>query len=289
MSDTSSVTSMSGRMPAIDATQVQAPRPARPEVRSEPVSLSRAAVSEWIKFRTLRSSWAILASTVVGMVAIGLILAYNTRQVTPNIAAEDLAPSATMQGFLLGQLLIGSLGVLVVSGEYSTGMIRSTFAAVPKRLPTLWAKGLVFVAVVGVAMVVAVFVTFLSSQALLSHYRTGYSLSDSGVLRAVLGTALYLTAIGLLGGAAGWIVRSTPGALVSFLGLILVLPVLFGNLLGNWGKDVSQFLPSEAGQSFITGLHRSHTLSTGTGLVVFLAWVVAGVASAAVLLRRRNV
>lgn len=277
--------------PAVLAGTVGGParRPARAEVHSEPVSLRRAVVSEWIKFRTLRSSWAILAATVVGLVGIGLIVAYNTRHVTASIDPEDLAPSATMQGFLLGQLLIGALGVLVVSGEYGTGMIRSTFAAVPRRLPTVWAKGLVFVAVVGVTTVVASLVTFLSAQGLLSHYRAGYSLADPGVPRAVLGTALYLTAIGVLGGAVGWIVRNTPGALVSFLGLVLVVPVLFGNLLGNWGKDVAQFLPSEAGQSFVTGLHQPHTLSTGAGLVVLLAWVAAAVAIAAVLLRRRDV
>ncbi|NUQ96494.1 MAG: ABC transporter permease [Streptomyces sp.] len=265
------------------------PRPVRPEVHSEPVSLPRAVVSEWIKFRTLRSSWAIVVAAVIGMIAIGLIVAYNTRHVTPNIQADDLAPSATMQGFLLGQLLIGSLGVLVVSGEYSTGMIRSTFAAVPKRLPSVWAKALVFAAVAGVTTTTTVLVTFLSSQGLLSQYRAGYSLTDPGVPRAVLGTALYLTLIGVLGGAMGWIVRNTPGALVSFLGLILVMPVLFGGLLGNWGKDVAQFLPSEAGQSFITSLHQSHTLSAGTGLCVFLAWVAGAVACAAVLLRRRDV
>jgi ABC-type transport system involved in multi-copper enzyme maturation permease subunit len=280
---------MSNPILASAVVEEEIPSLVRPEVHSEPVSLSRAMASEWIKFRTLRSSWAILIAAVIGLPAIGLIVAYNTRHISPSIAPEDLGPSATMQGFLLGQLLIGALGVLVVSGEYSTGMIRSTFAAVPKRLPTVWAKALVFAVVVGTTLTVAAVVAFLSSQALLSHYRPGYSLADPGVPRAVFGTAMYLTLLGVLGGAVGWIVRNTPGALVSFLGLILVVPVIFGNLLGNWGKDVAQFMPGEAGRSFITGLHQPYMLSVGTGLVVFLAWVAVAVACATVLLRRRDV
>lgn len=280
---------MSVRTLATEPVAGQAAGPVRSEVHSEPVSVPRAVVSEWIKFRTLRSSWAILAAAVVALIGIGLIVAWNTRHVTPTIAPEDLAPSSTLQGFLLAQLLIGSLGVLVVSGEYSTGMIRSTFAAVPRRLPTVWAKAIVFVAVIGVTMTVAVVVAFLSSQGLLSHYRTGFSLTDSGVPRVVFGTALYLTLIGVLGGAVGWLVRNTPGALVTFLGLILVVPIIFGELLGSWGKSVAQYLPSDAGQSFITSLHQDHTLSPGAGLCVLLAWTVAAVAGAAVLLRRRDV
>ncbi|WP_208777451.1 hypothetical protein [Streptomyces griseorubiginosus] len=172
---------MSVRTPATEMVAGQAAGPVRSEVASEPVSVPRAVASEWIKFRTFRSSWAILAAAVVAVISIGLIVACDTRHVTPSIDPEDLAQSSTMQGFLLAQLLIGSLGVLVVSSEDSTGMIRSTFAAVPRRLPTVWAKALVFVTVVGVTMTVAVVVAFLSSQGLLSHYRTGYSLTDSGV------------------------------------------------------------------------------------------------------------
>jgi hypothetical protein len=81
-----------------------------------------------------------LGAAVLGMLIIGLIVAYNTRQLTGNQDPEDLAPSATLQGYYLGQLLIGALGVLFVSGGFSTGRIRSTFAAVPKRVSVLWAQ-----------------------------------------------------------------------------------------------------------------------------------------------------
>jgi ABC-type transport system involved in multi-copper enzyme maturation permease subunit len=252
------------------------------------VTTQRAITSEWIKWKTLRSTWAVLAVAVLGMVVFGLLVAYNTRHLGANLQANDIAPSATLQGMYLGQLLIGALGVLFVSGEYSTGMIRSTLAAVPKRVPVLWAKLVVFVAVVGTSMIVISFTAFLSAQGLLSHYRTGYSLSDPGVLRVVLGTAIYLTLIGVIGSVLGWIVRSTAGALVAYVGVVLVLPVLFGDVLGNWGKNIGKFLPSSAGMRFAESLPDGHTLTPWWGLAVLAGWVLVGIAVSLVLLRRRD-
>ena len=216
-------------------------------VRAEPVTLARVIHSEWIKFRTLRSTWAVLGAAVVGMVAIGLLVAYNTRHLSSRLQPDDIVASSTQQGYYLGQLLIGALGVLFVSGEFSTGMIRSTFGAVPTRLPVLWAKLVVFTAVIATSMIAITVVTFLCAQALLSDYRTGFSLSDPGAVRVVIGTGVYLTLVGVLGAAIGWIVRSTPGSLVAYFAVILVLPVLFGSVLGTWGKHVgSSCLPRPA-------------------------------------------
>lgn len=258
------------------------------EVAAYPVSLRRVIRSETIKFRTLRSSWAVLAAAIAGMIVIGLIVAYNTRRLSPGLQPDDLTVSATLQGYYLGQLLVGALGVLFVSGEYSTGMIRSTFAAVPARTPVLLAKAIVFTVAAAVTMIVVSVVAFLAAQALIGHYRTGYSLSDPGALRVVLGTGIYLTTVGLIGGALAWIVRSTPGSLVAYFALVLVLPVLFGNVLGTWGKDIAQYLPSEAGRSFVSGMREPHTLGPWTGLAVLLAWTIALGLIAAVQLRRRD-
>jgi ABC-2 type transport system permease protein len=266
----------SSSVPAVDA------------VSSEPVTLSRAVASEWLKFRTLRSTLAVLGASVVGLLAIALIVAYNTRHITPNIDANDHVPSSTLQGYYLGQLLIGALGVLFVTGEYSTGMIRSTFAAVPRRLPVLWAKLIVFVAVVATTMIAVCLVAFLAGQGLISHYRPGYSLGDPGVLRVVIGTGVYLTLIGVVGAAIGWIVRSTPGSLVAYIGVILVLPILFGTVLSHWGKEVAQYLPSNAGGAFVSSAPDSPSLAPWTGLGVLAIWVVVGLAIAAVQLRRRD-
>jgi ABC-2 type transport system permease protein len=264
------------------------PAPATQRTESQPVTVRRAIASEWIKFRTLRSTWAVLGVAVLGMVVLGLVVAYNTRHLSSNLQPNDIAPSATLQGYYLGQLLIGSLGVLFVSGEYSTGMIRATLAAVPKRVPVLWAKLAVFVAVTATSMIVISFVAFLSAQGLLSHYRPGYSLGDPGVLRVVLGTGIYLTLIGVIGGILAWIVRSTPGALVAYVGVVLILPVLFGDLLGNWGKNVGKFLPGSAGSRFAESIPDGYSLTPWWGLAVMVAWVLIGLGVAAVLLRRRD-
>lgn len=258
----------------------------RSGVDSQPVTLARAVKSEWIKLRSLRSSWAVLGAAVLGMLVIGLVVAFNTRHLSSHQDPPDLAPSATLQGYYLGQLLIGSLGVLFVSSEFSTGMIRSTFAAVPKRLPVLWAKLAVFLSVSAVAMTAITIITFVAGQALIGHYRTGFSLSDPGVLRVVLGTSLYMTVAGAIGAMIGWIVRSTPGSLVTFFALVFVLPVL--DLFGSAGKHVAQFLPSQAGAAFITSLPDSPHLSPGVGLLVLCGWAVLGVIVAAVSLRSRD-
>jgi ABC-2 type transport system permease protein len=257
-------------------------------VLAQPVSLPRVVRSEWIKFRTLRSSWVVLGAAVLAMILFGIIIANNTRHPTVTTDPEDLGQSATLQGYYLAQLLMGALGVLFVSAEFSTGMIRSTFAAVPTRLPVLWAKMVVFASVVAVALVPACVVAYLAAQAVIAQSRPAFSLSDPGVLRVVIGTGVYLTLIGLLGGAIGWIVRSTPGALVTQFGLMLVLPVLAETVLGNWGRSVGKFLPTVAGSSFISLPAQPQTLAPWTGLALLVAWVVVVVAVAAVMLRRRD-
>jgi len=258
-------------------------------VESQPVTVRRAAISEWVKFRTLRSSAFMLAGACIGMVAIAMIVGWNTRTISAALDPEDIVSSAVLQGYYLGQLLIGALGVLFVSGEYSTGMIRSTMSAVPKRTPVLVAKTIVFATVTSVAIIPACVIAFVSGQAIISHSRTGYSLSDPGVFRLVLGTGFYLVCIGLIGAACGWLVRNTPGALVTYFALILVLPGIFGNVLGNWGKDIAQYFPSEAGRSFISSLQLPYTLSTWTGFTVLLTWVGIGLALSALSLHTRDI
>jgi ABC-2 type transport system permease protein len=251
------------------------------------VSLPRVIRSEWLKFRTLRSTLLILFAAMLAMVVFGAIIGHNTRN-PAGLDPEDLVASGPLQGYYLGQLLIGSLGVLVVSGEYSSGMIRATLAAVPRRLPVLAAKLVVFTAVVGTAMIAASIAGFLVAQAFLSGYRPTYSLSDPDVLRVVVGTGVYLTLIGLLGGAIGWIVRSTPGSLVTLFAIILVLPVLLLLFHGAWAEHVGAWLPTGAGSSFSTSLRMPGTLAPWPGLAVMCGWVAVAYALAGALLRRRD-
>jgi hypothetical protein len=262
---------------------------ARRQHESGQVTTARVIGSEWIKFRTLRSSWVMLLASVAAMIAFGLLIGYNTGKHFAGLAPEDAAASGPLQGYYLAQLLMGVLGVLFVTGEYGTGMVRSTFAAVPRRLPVVFAKTVVYGVVAVAGMVVASLAAFFASQLFLSHYGHGSSLSDPGVLRAVVGTGVYLALVGILGGAIGWIVRSTPGGISSLVGLLLVLPVLFQVLPGSWAANVFSYLPTEAGSSFVMSIHLPGTLTPWTGLAVLVLWVVAAFVAAAVVLRTRDV
>jgi uncharacterized integral membrane protein len=257
-------------------------------VDSQPVTFRRAVASEWVKFRTLRSSWVVLVAAAVGMVLIGLLIAYNTRHITPNIQANDKDASGPLQGFYLGMYLIGALGVLFVTGEYSTGMARSTLTAVPKRVPVLWAKLVVLVAVTATSMIAASFLAFLGAEAFISQYRHGYSLGDPGVLRVVIGTGVFLTLVGMFGSALGWALRSSPGALVAFFGTVVALPVVL-EFFGGWGKTIAEYSPIYAGGSFVQAVPEAHTLGPWTGLLVLVLWVALALTIGAVLLQRRDV
>src|SRR3954454_23031533 len=131
------------------------------------VTLPRVVASEWSKLWRLRSTPLVIMAAMLAMAAFGAIIGPTTRH-PAGLDPEDLVASGPLQGYYLGQLLIGALGVLMVSGEYSTGMVRATMAAVPRRLPVLLAKLLVFMVVVGTAMIAASIVGFLVAQAFLS-------------------------------------------------------------------------------------------------------------------------
>ena len=186
----------------------------------------------------------------------------------------------------LAQLAIGVLGVLLISGEYSTGMIRATLAAVPKRLPVLWAKAGVFSVVAAVLMIAASFAAFLGGQALLGSH--GTTLAGAGVTRAVVGAGLYLTVVGLLGIALGFIIRNTAGAIATLFGVLLVLPVLGEVLPSTWAKHITPYLPSNAGQAVMSVHQAPGDLAPWTGFAVFCCYAAAAIIAGAVLLRRRD-
>lgn len=274
--------------PPVAAPDETPARPTRAGATAGRVTLSRVVLSEWVKFRTLRSSWLMLLASLLAMVGIAAAVGYNTGKNWAGLAVEDSAPSGGLQGFHLAMLLVGVLGVLFVTGEYGTGMIRSTLAAVPKRVPVVVAKALVFGSVALLAMIPASLAAYGTAQAFLVHYGHGTPLTDPGVLRVVLGTGVFLALLGLLGSAIGWMVRSTAGGISTFVGVLLVLPLLAGLLPGSFTATATRYLPSNAGESFITSAHVPDTLSPWTGLWVLIGWVVAALAVAAVQLRRRD-
>ena len=248
--------------------------------------------SEWVKFRSLRSSYLSLAATVVGMVGFGALFSGVVANRYPSMTRAEQAgidpTTISLRGFFLAQLVVGVLGVLVVTGEYGTGQIRSTLSAVPRRLPVLVAKAVVFALVTLVVTAISALVAFQVGQALLSSQHLDTALGAPNVLRAVLGTALYLTGVGLLGVGLGWIVRHTAGAIGTVFGVLLVLPVLAEALPQSWADHVDKYLPSVAGQR-ITSLREVPTmLSPWTGFAVFCGYLVVALVVGAVVLRRRD-
>ncbi|WP_336029013.1 ABC transporter permease [Geodermatophilus sp. FMUSA9-8] len=282
MSITSHVT------PAGTATAAEIPpstgsRPMSADARV--VTLPRVVHSEWIKLRSLHSTWSILAAAVAGMLIFGAVVAINTRT-GGALEAEDAALSGTLQGYLLAELLIGVLGVLFVSAEYGTGMIRSTLAVVPRRWPVPLAKAVVLAGLVLATMTTASLATFLGAQVVLGA--DGHSLTDPGAVRVVFGTAVYLTLIGLLGSAMGWLLRNTAAGIAVLTGLLLVAPVLTQTLLGAFGRTIAPYLPSLAGQSLAVSDSGADALSPTVGSAVLVGWIGIALVAAIIRLTRRD-
>ncbi len=251
--------------------------------------------SEWTKIRSVRSTmWALLLLVVltIGFTALFTWLTVSQwSKADPTQQQQVIAdPVSTIlgAGFQLSQLTICVLGVLVMASEYSTGMIRSSLLAVPRRTPMLWAKCAVFALVVFVVAEVAALPSYFIGAAIL-HSKAPVSLGDPGVLRAVIGAGLYLALLGLFALAIGAIVRHTAGAITGIIGFVLVLAPLAQLLPGSFGKHVHAYLPSEAGH-LIGQAHQgtNDLLSPWQGFGVFLVWTVVLLAIAAYLLKRRG-
>lgn len=257
------------------------------------VRQARVALSEWTKFRSLRSTrWSLLIGILL-TVAFPVLFAFVTSARWGHMSPQERAGRSPLDIALAGvnvaQLAIAVLGVLVVSGEYSTGMIRATFTAVPKRLPVLWAKLGVYAVVSFVLMVPSVFVGFFASQAILArHDILQISLSQPGVARSLIGGAVYVMLVGVFALGIGAIVRNTAGGISAFAAIFFVIPPLMNILPSSWNDAISQYLPSDAGRQLFALQHASHTLTPTAGGLLLVAYCAAVVAIAAVLLVRRD-
>ena len=262
------------------------------------VTQRRVALSEWTKLFSLRSTRYTLLAGIAATIAFAVIPALINASRWSTMSAHDKATFNPLESSLIGvnlaQLALGALGVLVISGEYSTGMIRSTFAAVPKRLPVLWAKAGVFGTVTFALALPAMLIAFFSAQAILhGHSFAGHdialSISDPGVARAVIGGALYLTLAALFGLSLGAIFRNTAAGISTFAGILFVVPPLLDVLPSSWNNAISPYLPSKAGQAIMQIGNPAHTLGPWTGIALFAGYTALTMAAAAVLLKRRDV
>ena len=273
-----------------------------PPVRTHAITAARTTTprvirSEWIKMRTLRSTWLTIGGILFALVAFGLISALTASGQVEVTAGEGGPPafagtdpvSTVLSGANFAVLIVAVLGAIVGAREYSTGMIRTTLAAVPKRLPVLWGKLATFVGVLAPVSLVGVLVSFFAGMAILDAGGAAtVSWSDDGVARAVIGTAVYLVGLGVIGVAVGVMMRSTAGAIGTVIGAVLFVPTLASALLPDSWDGVLKYLPSNAGQAF-TSLNPGDTLlSPGAGMAVFAGWVVLAIVGAAIALKRRD-
>ncbi|MFF4897861.1 ABC transporter permease [Streptomyces sp. NPDC001068] len=254
----------------------------------------RVLASEWAKLWSLRSTWITLGLGLLFLVAFGLIACgrYRSGYGSGHLGG-DFARSTDVRLCLFGtnfaQLALGVLGVLVTAGEYSTGMIRSTMAAVPRRLPVLWSKAAVFGLVALVVGTLGAFAAFGAGSGIVAGTPAATGFGHAGVVRSLLGAGLYLGLVGVIGTALGALLRSVAGGIAVLVAALMLVPGLISLLPGSWQDGISPYLPSNAGESMFALTHDGTTLSPGAGLLVFLGWTALVLTAAAYRLARSDV
>jgi ABC-2 type transport system permease protein len=266
---------------------------ARGEVAVPGVTFRRVVRSEWTKLWSLRSTRWVLLVSFIAMAAPGPIISAVQMARWAHLTLQDRATfdsiDAGVGGWHLAQLGIGVLGVLIISGEYSTGMIRSSLMAVPRRLPVLAAKVLVYAAVTAALMLVATCISFFVTQAIVTEHHIQHGIGDPGALRVVIGNVLFLTVLGTMCVGLGAWVRNSAGGIAAFVGLIFVLSGIVDILPTSIGNAVMPYLPLNAGTGVATyHFDNSHHLSPWGGFALFCGYTAVVLLGAAITLMRRD-
>ncbi|AGZ44320.1 ABC transporter permease subunit [Actinoplanes friuliensis] len=256
------------------------------------VTLRRVVRSEWTKVRSIRSTWIMLA--VAALLTLGLAAAfgygYGQQVRTGELAGTPAAAvSTTFIGLDLFALVTGVFGVLQLTGEYGSGLIRRSLTAVPRCVPLIAAKAVVLLALLVPLSVTVSLTSFLLCQALAGS--SGAGLGDDGAVRAVLGASAYPVATALMGLGLGALLRHTAGAVTGFVAGFLIIPALLPAALPQQIQDETlQYLPIAAAQAVyaLTPEGPVRLLGPAAGALVLVAWVVAVLAAGTVLLRRRD-
>ena len=267
-----------------------APSPARRRAY-RPATFLDAAISEFTKLRSVRSTyWALIVAAFLGIGLGALISGISAHHYAsdPGLRLNWNAADRSLNSLAIAQLAFAILGVMVVTGEYSTGMIRTSLAAVPKRHRFLGAKVLVWAVVALVAGEIISFVTFLVGQALIHGHAPSTTLGGHDVLRAVVGAGLYLTLLGVLGSALGVLLRHAAAAIGSIVAILLVLPGIAAALPSSWSNPVEQWWPTNAGRQVAIVVRDAHTLPAWAGFGVMAAFTAIVLAAAFVVLERRD-
>ena len=278
-------------------TASYSPVSSEPDVLARRQGFGHLMLAEWTKIRSVRSTvWSLIIFVVltIGLTALLSWLTVHAIETgraprrSANLAGDPVS-FILGTGIGFGQLAICVLGALTMTSEYSTGVIRASLLAVPKRVPMVAAKCAVFAGLIFVVAEIVSFCSFFIGKAIV-HPVADVSLSQPGVARAVVGAGLYLTVLGLFALAIGSLIRHSAGAIAIVIGLVLVVGPLLGLLDSyDWGAHVHAWFPTVAG-SYITADHQQpgQLLSPWGGFAVFCGWTVLLLAAGSYLLDRRD-
>ena len=279
-------TSTVGGTPAVRAAR-RAPQPGRPG------QFRNALAAEWIKLRSVRSTLWVLLLTVIVCVGFSVLQAIGNMQQWDHMDAQERAhfhaASNSVAGIFFGQLVIGCLGVLAMSAEYTTGTIRATITATPQRVLAFVAKIGVFTAVAAVVALATTLASFFVAQAIFSSKHADVGLTEGDNLRVVVGAALFLVGVALIGLGFAAVLRHTAGAVSTLFSVLLVLPILMNFLPEDWSNAIMKWLPLQAGLVMIrTGESNSNAFGPWTGMALLYGYAALALAGGAVLLVRRD-
>jgi len=251
----------------------------------------QVAEMEWLKLRSVRSTAWIMGVFAAGLIGLAILVLTHTHWATMS-AADRASFDPTEQsyaGLAIGQLAFGVLGALVITSEFSSGMIRATLAAVPRRGLLMAAKAAVLGAVTLTAGEVLAFVSWGVGEAVLRSPAPHATLSQPGVLRAVLMAGAYPALIALIALGLGAIIRHTAGAISAVVGILFVLPLILLPLGSSIQNSVGQFMPMLIAENSLTAVKpQSHTLSPGLGFAVLCAYAAVALVIGGVVLARRD-
>jgi ABC-2 type transport system permease protein len=248
--------------------------------------------SEITKIRSTRSTYWALLALIVATIGFGALASWGTASHAGDIGPAFDPTKRSLGGLYISQLIIAVLGALTVTSEYSTGMIRTSLTAMPRRGTVFAAKAIVFTVVALVASLIATFSAFFLGQALMSGKHINATIGQPHVLRAVIGGALFLTACGLLAFGVGMILRHTAGAITAAIGLLFVLSILVNFLPQSWQTDVDKWIPALAGSQVWTTVAappgETPMFSAWPGFAVLAGYAVLALAAGLVVFRRRD-
>ncbi|KUO20539.1 ABC transporter permease [Streptomyces dysideae] len=251
------------------------------------VTPTRVLHAEWHKLWTIRSTWINLA--LVPVLTVGTGLAIGASYESGGGDSDVDVVLLTLLGMQFTQIIVGVLGVLTTAGEYSTGLIRSTMTAVPRRLPVLWTKAAVLASITFTVVLATNLLTFPLAQTLLADTDQAASLGDPGIIRALVGNAAGLALLAVTALGIGSLVRSVPGGIGVLTGALLILPEVLRMLPYNVVDDAVRYFPTKALDALTHADPTPGTATPGAALLALALWAVATLTAAALLLKRRDV